>query len=255
MAPPTPVTIAVDAGTTGVARSSSTRRCRRRPGLPRTDPVLPPARLGRARPRRTVGGRALHPRARWPVAWPTTTGCRVALGITNQRETVIAWDRRSGEPLHRALVWQDRRTAAACDRLVAGRPPPRGPGPDRPGPRPVLLGHQDALAAHRGRCRPRPRRTWRSGPWTRGSCGTSPAARGRGPAAPSSPPTPPTPRVPSCTTSSSDGGPRSSGSSSASRPGPCPRCGPSCGRFGRVHASVLGGGLPACRRPRQRHRR
>ena len=39
------------------------------------------------------------------------------IGITNQRETVVAWDRTSGEPLHRALVWQDRRTAARCDEL------------------------------------------------------------------------------------------------------------------------------------------
>ena len=39
------------------------------------------------------------------------------IGITNQRETVVAWDPASGEPLHRALVWQDRRTAARCDEL------------------------------------------------------------------------------------------------------------------------------------------
>jgi glycerol kinase len=39
------------------------------------------------------------------------------IGITNQRETVVAWDPRSGEPVHRALVWQDRRTAARCDEL------------------------------------------------------------------------------------------------------------------------------------------
>ncbi|MDX6690086.1 MAG: glycerol kinase [Solirubrobacteraceae bacterium] len=40
-----------------------------------------------------------------------------AIGITNQRETICVWDPRSGEPLHRALVWQDRRTAARCDAL------------------------------------------------------------------------------------------------------------------------------------------
>jgi glycerol kinase len=39
------------------------------------------------------------------------------IGITNQRETVVAWDRENGDPLHRALVWQDRRTAARCDEL------------------------------------------------------------------------------------------------------------------------------------------
>ena len=40
-----------------------------------------------------------------------------AIGITNQRETVVAWSRSTGKPLHRALVWQDRRTADVCDAL------------------------------------------------------------------------------------------------------------------------------------------
>jgi glycerol kinase len=43
----------------------------------------------------------------------------VAIGITNQRETVVCWDRETGEPLHRALVWQDRRTAPRCRQLQA----------------------------------------------------------------------------------------------------------------------------------------
>ena len=42
-----------------------------------------------------------------------------AIGIANQRETVVAWDPRTGEPVHRALVWQDRRTAGRCDELKA----------------------------------------------------------------------------------------------------------------------------------------
>jgi glycerol kinase len=37
-----------------------------------------------------------------------------AIGITNQRETVVVWDRETGKPIHRAIVWQDRRTAAVC---------------------------------------------------------------------------------------------------------------------------------------------
>jgi glycerol kinase len=41
----------------------------------------------------------------------------VALGITNQRETTIVWDRSTGRPIHDAIVWQDRRTAEACARL------------------------------------------------------------------------------------------------------------------------------------------
>ena len=52
------------------------------------------------------------------------TGELAAVGITNQRETVCVWDPRTGEPLHRALVWQDRRTAAMCDELrEAGHEP------------------------------------------------------------------------------------------------------------------------------------
>jgi glycerol kinase len=42
-----------------------------------------------------------------------------AIGITNQRETVVVWDRATGEPVHRAIVWQDRRTAELCERLRA----------------------------------------------------------------------------------------------------------------------------------------
>ncbi len=39
-----------------------------------------------------------------------------ALGITNQRETVVLWERATGKPVHRAIVWQDRRTAERCAR-------------------------------------------------------------------------------------------------------------------------------------------
>src|SRR6056297_2905559 len=63
--------------------------------------------------------------------WATTAGtCRAvieragigpdqiaAIGITNQRETTLVWDRATGEPVHRAIVWQDRRTADLCRRL------------------------------------------------------------------------------------------------------------------------------------------
>jgi glycerol kinase len=54
-----------------------------------------------------------------------------AVGITNQRETVCVWDPQTGEPLHRALVWQDRRTAARCDDLRAA-------------------GHEELVRAHTG---------------------------------------------------------------------------------------------------------
>src|SRR6202043_1744289 len=65
--------------------------------------------------------------------WTTTVACCrgamekagatardiVAIGITNQRETTVLWDRASGRAVHRAIVWQDRRTADHCARLKA----------------------------------------------------------------------------------------------------------------------------------------
>ena len=47
------------------------------------------------------------------------SGTIEAIGITNQRETTVAWDRRSGQPVHRAIVWQCRRTAELCNRFRA----------------------------------------------------------------------------------------------------------------------------------------
>src|SRR5258708_33801837 len=44
-------------------------------------------------------------------------GDLAGIGITNQRETTVVWDRETGEPISRAIVWQDRRTAAHCDEL------------------------------------------------------------------------------------------------------------------------------------------
>ena len=41
-----------------------------------------------------------------------------AIGITNQRETTVLWDRKTGQPLYNAIVWQDRRTAGRCDELA-----------------------------------------------------------------------------------------------------------------------------------------
>ena len=43
----------------------------------------------------------------------------VAIGITNQRETTVIWDRKTGQPIHHAIVWQDKRTASACEELKA----------------------------------------------------------------------------------------------------------------------------------------
>src|SRR4029078_8348001 len=48
-----------------------------------------------------------------------TPGDVAAVGITNQRETTLVWDRRTGQALGNAIVWQDRRTAGLCDQLKA----------------------------------------------------------------------------------------------------------------------------------------
>lgn len=67
------------------------------------------------------------PREIWTSQWDVArealakaglkAGDIAALGITNQRETTLLWDRKSGAPVHNAIVWQDRRTAAFCDQL------------------------------------------------------------------------------------------------------------------------------------------
>jgi len=49
----------------------------------------------------------------------TAPGAVSTIGLTNQRETVVVWDRATGQPIHNAIVWQDRRTADLCDRLRA----------------------------------------------------------------------------------------------------------------------------------------
>ena len=60
------------------------------------------------------------------MAEANLTGASLAaIGLTNQRETTLLWERRSGRPLARAIVWQDRRTADACRRLAAAGLGPR----------------------------------------------------------------------------------------------------------------------------------
>ena len=63
--------------------------------------------------------------AREALAQARTAGADVrAIGITNQRETVVVWDRETLAPVHRAIVWQDRRTADLCAALrEAGKEP------------------------------------------------------------------------------------------------------------------------------------
>ena len=124
--------------------------------LPRVHPALPAAGVGGARRRRDLGRRRRHARATWSPRWVRSRSS--PSGITNQRETIVAWDRHTGAPYGHAIVWQDRRTAARCDELTAaGELPPR-PAGHRARARPVLLGHQDRVAAgqprHPARRRP-----------------------------------------------------------------------------------------------------
>ena len=113
-----PVSIAIDAGTTGVRALVVDERARvvdvayreltqyfPRPGWVEQDPVeiweLVRTTLGEVAGRLAGDNRVAQ-----------------AIGVTNQRETVVSWNRRTGEPLHRAIVWQDRRTAATCEALA-----------------------------------------------------------------------------------------------------------------------------------------
>src|SRR5256886_16877198 len=58
--------------------------------------------------------------ARAALSEARVTGSEIAaVGITNQRETTVVWERATGRPIHRAIVWQCRRTAPLCDRLRA----------------------------------------------------------------------------------------------------------------------------------------
>ena len=83
---------------------------------------LPAGRLGRAQ---RDGDLGQHPRGHRAARWPRPTSTRrdiAAVGITNQRETALVWDRTTGEPVYNAIVWQDTRTDAICQQLGgAGR--------------------------------------------------------------------------------------------------------------------------------------
>jgi glycerol kinase len=93
-----------------------------------------------------------------------------AIGITNQRETVVIWDRKTGKPIHNAIVWQDRRTAPLCAKLKKAGPRAEIHPQDRPAARPLFLRHQDRLAARQGEGRAR--RAPRSGELLAGTIDT-----------------------------------------------------------------------------------
>ena len=89
-----------------------------------------------------------------------SAGDIAALGITNQRETTVVWDRNTGEPVMNAIVWQDTRTDKLVDQFSADGGQDRFRAEDRPAARDVLLGPEGPLdprqRRRRGRSAPRP---------------------------------------------------------------------------------------------------
>jgi glycerol kinase len=118
-ATPMGVVLSIDAGTTGVRTFAIDARGETRASAYREFPQHFP------RP----GWVEHDPEDIWRAALATLTDVAAtvtdagdpiaAIGITNQRETVVVWDRDTGVAVHRAIVWQDRRTAARCDELRA----------------------------------------------------------------------------------------------------------------------------------------
>ena len=141
------------------ARSPSTStgraRCAR---VPRVPAALPATRVGRARRRRDLGGRGRDARRSRRRGHGRDGEAVAAIGITNQRETTVVWDRATGRPRHRAIVWQDRRTAARCDELRAAGHEPLVRARTGLVARPLLLGDQARVAADAGGRRWRRRR-------------------------------------------------------------------------------------------------
>ena len=161
------VVLAIDAGTTGVRTVAVDEHGR--PGrvrVPRVHPALPAPGLGRARRRSRSGARCPTRWARWSAALDGEPVA--AIGITNQRETTVVWDRATGAPLHRALVWQDRRTAPRCDAL-------RAAGPSRscarvPGSCSTRTSRRRSSSGSSPKVASSAPPTSRSAPSTRGSC-------------------------------------------------------------------------------------
>ena len=110
--------LAIDQGTTGTTvLVVDTRAHGARARLPRVRADLPAPGRGRAR---SGGDLGLGHRAPSATRSGASTRARIAaIGITNQRETTLLWDRADGRPVANAIVWQDRRTAPLCAELKA----------------------------------------------------------------------------------------------------------------------------------------
>ena len=148
MSPSGQYVLALDQGTTSsraIVFDRVGRVGRERPaGVPAD---LPGTRPRRARPRGDLVHAAADRearRSRRPASPPTDLA---AIGITNQRETTVLWEKATGKPVANAIVWQSRVTAPICDRLKADGHEPTVSQEDRPGPRRVFLGHEDQAPA------------------------------------------------------------------------------------------------------------
>ena len=121
---------------------------------------LPEAGLGRARPDGDLGAHAGgHRRARWRKADRRPSDL-AAVGITNQRETTVVWDKPTGKPVYNAIVWQDTRTDKICNELAKDGGQDRFRAEGRPAAGDLLLRPEDQVdpRQRRRRARPRPRR-------------------------------------------------------------------------------------------------
>ena len=203
---------------------------------------FPTPGLGRARRRGDLGRTqdGAGPGGGRPRATPDPTlPAGRAIGITNQRETVVAWDRRTGQPLHRAIVWQDRRTAEPLRRARRRRRTSTRCGaatglvldPYFSATKIEWLLTEGGVDVDD---RPRAR-----APSTRGCSGSSPAAR-------CTPPSPRTPAARCSTTSGPVAGPTSCATCSASPDRALPEVRPSRGRFGATvdRRAGIGSGIP-----------
>jgi len=104
-----------------------------------------------------------------------STDAIATVGVANQRETTIVWDRETGQPVYNAIVWQDRRTADYCAKLKREGAEPMVRRQNRAAHRSLFFGHQDSLDFSK-MCRARERgprqASCGSAPWTPGCCGS-----------------------------------------------------------------------------------
>jgi glycerol kinase len=113
------VVLAIDAGTTGVRTFAVDERGTPRAWAYREFPQYFPQPGWVEHDAEEILAATVATLAEVEKALAETGESIAALGITTQRETAVVWDATTGRPLHRAVVWQDRRTAARCDELRA----------------------------------------------------------------------------------------------------------------------------------------